>query len=358
MASPSSGSIDAVIKSNPDISGIGIRVSFYLQVICLSGLSVRSSSAVESGNALSSLVVTNLAYAVTTIALGMNPKPSITLYDALVVIYLLTLSWLTIFISLPHYTRFKRSQSALKNLAIVQSYLCFITGFAILGNASTFGDSQSDCNKRIKAVIFGSFSLGCCFWIIEGKRLERKAKKTIQACWGTVLVGMSIKHGNDKDIDDLDELDGEAVEAEQLPSTTRQPGVAGSDSTISSRQRRRADSTSKSSKPPPKKFDGTVLVQLVFLLVIAGIGITNTELVIRYNVTTEDNNGSESWTFGQILPLFLTVLPIWSLVNSFKTHKLGAKRRRRSKKRSRSKAKRRYSDRTMIETGPLHGSAA
>lgn len=84
--------------------------------------------------------------------------PSSTIHSALVVFYLLTLSWLTVFIGLPHYTRFKRSDSSIKFLAVVQSYVCFVTGFVILTRAPTFG-SDKECNSSVRAALFGPFKL-------------------------------------------------------------------------------------------------------------------------------------------------------------------------------------------------------
>ncbi|KAJ6549848.1 hypothetical protein B0H19DRAFT_1159882 [Mycena capillaripes] len=74
---------------NTDISGIGVRVSFYLQTVFLGCLSARSTSPEEVTGALYTLLATNTGMAVTAFILGFKSRPEISLHDALVVFYLL-----------------------------------------------------------------------------------------------------------------------------------------------------------------------------------------------------------------------------------------------------------------------------
>jgi hypothetical protein len=81
---------------NPDVSGIGVRVSFYLQSVLLCAspaarfthrrdpifpavLAARSASADEITDALSTLIVTNLAMCVTTMVQAL--ENDLTLYE-------------------------------------------------------------------------------------------------------------------------------------------------------------------------------------------------------------------------------------------------------------------------------------
>ncbi|EPQ51727.1 hypothetical protein GLOTRDRAFT_117755 [Gloeophyllum trabeum ATCC 11539] len=128
-----------------------------MQAVLLAVLSARTPSAEEITQNLGTLIVTNMAYAVTTLVLGFtNQQNQLNLYDALVVLYLLSPSWAAIFFTMPQYNRHKKSEPIVKVLAIVQSYLLFACAFAILGNASTFGSSP-ECNSHLVFVIFRPF---------------------------------------------------------------------------------------------------------------------------------------------------------------------------------------------------------
>ncbi|KAH8817593.1 hypothetical protein DL96DRAFT_1622857 [Flagelloscypha sp. PMI_526] len=291
------------LKANPDISGIGIRIAFYIQVACLSAHTVRVSSAAECGNALSSLVVTNLAYGVTTLVLSAPKNPSLSLYDALVVIHLLTISWLTIFITIPHYSKFSKSQTSLQFLAILQSYICFATAFFILATAPTFG-SNKECNSVVQAVLFAQFPL-------LKARIGYLVTLTIVVVLQTVLYYFdflgkhppksrsSIYRGHEPDPED-------AIPEPSFDGHFDNGRAAGS-------------SDNKS-----RRWDPTVLFQLILVFCTLIIGIVNTELMVKRNNTIDTiGGGSQSpkddktsqWTFGQIIPLALTLLPVWTFVS-------------------------------------------
>ena len=77
--------------------------------------------------------------------------------SSIVVFYLLSLSWASVFSSLPSYNRFVKGDKTLKYFAIVQSYILFAFALAILIRAPTFGSTPL-CNSNAKAVIFRPFS--------------------------------------------------------------------------------------------------------------------------------------------------------------------------------------------------------
>ena len=83
---------------NNDISGIGVRVSFYIQTLLLGALSTpfsmfhskaspsailctRSGSLDEIMSAMYTLISTNMAIAVTALILGLKPNPEISLHE-------------------------------------------------------------------------------------------------------------------------------------------------------------------------------------------------------------------------------------------------------------------------------------
>lgn len=85
---------------NLDVSGIGVRISFYLQTLflgeycslyapsqraltssILACLSARSGSLDEITGTLYTLIATNMAMAVTSLLLGLKPQPEISFQE-------------------------------------------------------------------------------------------------------------------------------------------------------------------------------------------------------------------------------------------------------------------------------------
>jgi hypothetical protein len=66
--------------------------------------------------------------------------------------------------------------------------------------------------------------------------------------------------------------------------------------------------------------DGTVTLTVFAILVVSTLGVVNTELLRFYNHPQAEDS---EWGFGQILPMFLIVLPLKRTVQAFWTHGLG-----------------------------------
>ena len=71
--------------------------------------------------------------------------------------YLLAMSWVTVFFSLPSFHRFPAGTKPLKLLSILQSYLIFTYALVILITAKKFGN-RSECNLIAVVVLFQPFS--------------------------------------------------------------------------------------------------------------------------------------------------------------------------------------------------------
>ncbi|KAJ7661689.1 hypothetical protein B0H17DRAFT_1094252 [Mycena rosella] len=142
---------------NPDISGIGVRVSFYLQTIFLGCLSARSGSLDEISGALYTLMATNAAMAVTGLILGLKRTPEISFQDALVILYLLSMAWMTVIASLASCNRLSEDTKVLQLSSVIQSCVILAFAFTVLGKAASFGQT-TDCNQYAVAVIFRPFS--------------------------------------------------------------------------------------------------------------------------------------------------------------------------------------------------------
>jgi hypothetical protein len=82
--------------------------------------------------------------------------------SALVVSYLLYISWVTVFFSLPSSARFGNKPGNVKILkvlhfcSVIQSYTVFAFAFAMLTTAPTFG-STPECNPNALVVLFRPF---------------------------------------------------------------------------------------------------------------------------------------------------------------------------------------------------------
>ncbi|KAH8103729.1 hypothetical protein DFH11DRAFT_1653467 [Phellopilus nigrolimitatus] len=129
---------------NTDINGSGVRISFYLQALFLACLALYTS------------VATNIAMSVTSLILGFKPSPGISFHDAIVVLYLLALSWASVFFSLVSYNRFVKGDRSLKYFSILQSYILFAFAIAVLRTAPHFGYA-APCNSHAVVVIFRPF---------------------------------------------------------------------------------------------------------------------------------------------------------------------------------------------------------
>ena len=78
-------------------------------------------------------------------------------FSAIVVFYLLSLSWAAVFFSLPSYNRFVKSDRTLQYLSIVQSYVLFAFALSILIKAKAFG-SNPECNANAVVVLYHEFN--------------------------------------------------------------------------------------------------------------------------------------------------------------------------------------------------------
>ena len=180
---------------NSDISGIGVRISFYLQTLFLGTrtrfcklysslliasrlgfLSARSGSSNEIAGALYTLMATNTAMAITGLILGLKPGPEISFQEyvpkelataksplifrpgsAVVVLYLLSMSWIVVIASLASCNRLSDNTKLLQLASVIQSYIILAFAFAVLATADRFG-SNPECNQNTVAVIFRPFS--------------------------------------------------------------------------------------------------------------------------------------------------------------------------------------------------------
>ncbi|KAJ7221286.1 hypothetical protein GGX14DRAFT_558784 [Mycena pura] len=272
---------------NSDISGIGVRISYYLQTFFLGCLSVRSGNVNEIIGALYTLMATNIAMAATGLILGFKPQPEISFQDAVVIIYLLSMGWITAMVSLASCKRLSDDTGIPALVPVIHAYTMLSFAFAVLATATTFGQ-HPECNNEAVAVIFHPFSaLGhgrIAGWCIVGFAFFSYTETLVRRT------------------------------RDQPPVVCMSEPDPGPYPTSTWTLKRQATDYGD-----PRAFiDYPLLVELVVIFLIWVFFMVNTELVIhRYQPTQEVS--VPNWQFGQILPMFLTILPITNMVSAFIT---------------------------------------
>ncbi|KAJ7763674.1 hypothetical protein DFH07DRAFT_812734 [Mycena maculata] len=347
MACPSGGGP----PMNTDISGIGVRVSFYLQTLFLSCLSLRSESLDEITGALYTLLATNTAMAVTALILGFLPTAEISFHDALVVLYLLFLSWVAVCFSMTACVRFSSSESSKYNkitakitmlhfFSIIQSYTLFAFPLAVLITAETFG-SNAKCNPNAVVVLFRPFSA-----LKSGRIVIFVLTGLVVVVYTTILVWDYLPPVKPA-IRWVHKQLRKRVPVIEPESSMEFPEVAPEDppqdepETVPSRAQHRVPDVPQFS-PRPKSPEPVsnirliaqqptschvqgyyevgipweLIIKIFIVVVVWSLTVMNIELLILWNHFAPSN--SRSWQFGQVLPMFLIIVPLVSLFHAFR----------------------------------------
>ncbi|KAH8107416.1 hypothetical protein DFH11DRAFT_1637262, partial [Phellopilus nigrolimitatus] len=309
---------------NTDISGPGVRISFYLQALFLACLSVRSGSLDEITSALYTSVATNIAMAVTSLILGFKPSPGISFHDAIVVLYLLALSWASVFFSLVSYNRFVKGDRSLKYFSILQSYILFAFAIAVLRTAPHFGYAVP-CNAHAVVVIFRPF---------------RALHTGVNAAWVLVTVTIlvyTVSTSTDympfarmwyMKITRRRRLSRQCtLDSAELGEAGRGTSSAGVSSGVSGRASSCANvaevKNKKMKKMKKKKTRGKhgdtsstrkaacvsrdIVIKLAIILILWALAVLNIELLIIKNNFLDNAGTSSEWQFGQVRA-FISIL--------------------------------------------------
>ncbi|KAJ7058755.1 hypothetical protein C8F01DRAFT_1147110 [Mycena amicta] len=297
---------------NTDISGPGVRISFYLQTLFLSCLFARSESLDEITGALYTLLSTNTAMAVTALILAFKPHPEISFHDALIVLYLLTLSGLAVFFILPSFNKFPDASRSLRYFSVIETYAILAFIFAILIKADTVG-LLPKCNSGAVIALFHP---------ISAVRAGRIVCFVLASLFAAVYTGLLIK----------DHIRSVQARRRLKRATTQLPVASDVNvETSEAKIRRNAtipESAAVKSSRPVKKIEvevdyevpiaWEVIVQILVITILWALAVMNTELLIRWNDFQPPD--SSSWQFGQVLPMFLLVQPLTDLVNTFQVY--------------------------------------
>ncbi|KAJ7202536.1 hypothetical protein GGX14DRAFT_462875 [Mycena pura] len=306
---------------NTDISGIGVRLSFYLQTVFLGCLSARSTSPEEVTGALYTLLATNTGMAVTALILGFKSMPEISFHDALVVFYLLYISWVTVFFSLPSSAIFPGKIKMVHWCSVIQSYTLFAFAFVMLSTAPRFG-STPECNPNAVVVIFRPFSA------LHGGRI------LFLVLTGLVVIVYTAILYNDYIASPIKRLVRRISHRviERIPDQEQAPPSPAHPEPVRPKTPPARETTATVAPepevydyvPPSKRqtkyrpnIDWKIVLKITVVLILWAMAVMNTELLIRWNRFAMSDDSHTPWQFGQVLPMFLVVLPLVSLVITF-----------------------------------------
>ncbi|PVF96966.1 hypothetical protein CPB86DRAFT_786453 [Serendipita vermifera] len=295
---------------NMDVSGIGVRVSFYLQTLFLAYLSARSNSPDETASSLYTLIVTNSAMIVAALTLGLRSAPEVTFQDSLVVFYLLCLSWICVYFSMPFGKGFK----ALKGCFVLQSYLFFAFAFTLLAKGKSFG-SRPECNPNAVVVLFRPFpaltsgrivgwilvtSLFLVYTFITVKDVVLRQKRPLSIVLKVFRLQSRPKSTSTEAVRPLSEKIENTNDTDPNILEQGAPPLG----TVYSQ---------KYSMP----IDWKLLLKMILITILWALGVMNTELLIVWSRFERVEEARSPWQFGQLLPVFLVIIPLVNMVSCF-----------------------------------------
>ncbi|KAF8961867.1 hypothetical protein BDZ97DRAFT_1177690 [Flammula alnicola] len=318
------------ISSNPDISGAGVRIALYLQSL-LSVLLVRFSPS-DAPGAYWAMTSTALSLIIASIVTAVRRE--ISLLDAIVVVYVLLLPVLASAFGLSEIMSPSSSKNATRSvhspLLIVANWTrsAFTYSFAMYVwiSAPTFGSGPPGCNAATRLIFFGASLpalgsgryLNLAGWGVLTLLFVWRAIKGSQ----TILIAMRALFSSigsqallKPKYDPKNEVHRETVTRKNFATgeTTRTSRLLRPRQIFHELLQGVATqilSWAPSGTGKWYRFYGkTILVSL-----LAAWAIAMTELELRLN--TLANNVNNQWGFGQILPLLLTISPLFSLYES------------------------------------------
>ncbi|KZP15426.1 hypothetical protein FIBSPDRAFT_81626 [Athelia psychrophila] len=295
---------------NTDISGVGVRVSFYLQTLFIGFQAARSGSRDDISGAEYTLIATNIAMAVTALILGLQPEPDISFHDALVVLYLLTLCWVTNFCLLAFV---EGDAPILQLLSVFQSIVVFAFALAGLITAPIFG-SNPGCNDNARLVFLRPIRFFNTGRIVGGAVCGIVVFLYIYMTVRGYLVPLIAKVKAKKA---ASALPANVVPAQtdfpmHVPKSNFNVDIEGNSIEVLTEHRDNNDGQTWS-----PDFDGPLTGQLLVILILWALTVMNTELLIVWNHFAPSDSPQSIWQFGQILPLLLIIVPFVGMVKVF-----------------------------------------
>lgn len=318
------------LSSNPDISGPGVRIALYLQSL-LSIVLIRYSPGDAPG---AYWCMTSTALSLVISAIITSIQRSISLLDAIVVVYVLLLPILASAFGISEIISASESKHALRKvhspLLIIANWTrsVFTYSFAIYVwvTAPTFGSGPPECNTVTKLIFFGASLpalgsgrvLNLVGWGLLTLLFLYRSIRGFGTIWLAFKALFSPSAGQTllkpkRPVEN--EVHLEAVDTYNYGTGART-------------HRERAYRPRQVFHEVLKGMINQILGwapsgegrwyktygQAILTCLLAGWAIAMTELELLLNDQTSINN---QWGFGQVLPLVLTIAPLFSLYENF-----------------------------------------
>ncbi|KAJ7170029.1 hypothetical protein C8R46DRAFT_1217640 [Mycena filopes] len=339
--------------TNPDIAGIGVRVSFYLQTFLLVILVDRSWQ--DAPTALWTFIATSFGLTIATVVQsGAHSGAQLTLFQALQVSNLVWLANFGTFVALASYSRQKAASHKdsevnirvgadynVKFGAMLQTLLSMGLTLYMWSTADTFG-SIPECSHLVTYMVF--------FWkaraLGAGKIVGLTASSILTAAY--VLITLHELRSYRKSRKNYDEEATMSLAARSpdttAPSSSTEYSLPKITATayhkppvvVPQYPKESASQVPNSSKRRPRRrrwsyeVDPMLIGVMICQILVFGYFIVSTELLLSYNDGAYSS--AQQMGFGQILALIVVLPSALSVVGALKEH--GLKRLSKRKKTS------------------------
>ncbi|KAJ7679563.1 hypothetical protein DFH06DRAFT_1166860 [Mycena polygramma] len=359
-------SANQCLEANPDISGLGVRIAFYVQTLALVFLAGRSLE--EALNSVWTLLGTSFGLTISGLVTAVRHQ--LPLYQAIILTDLVWLADYAIFMALATYNRHRHYSYTAQYAAILQIYFSSVLVLYVWACAPSL-EPDEDAGKTVFVVLFASTSatgagrivaLVFTCLLIAGYSVVAipfiranppELKKMIDGfvdardpdprppMHSTAPTGAppghedAAQHGSGSvdpqpmAIDPRDSLHNDHDPHPPMHSTAPTGAALGHEDAAQhgSGSVLPGPMTNSSSNPPPsRRLRRDIDPHLMTLALLFGgpyiITLICTELQIHKNRLCTQNS---SWEFGQILVLSLTVVPLFVTIAAFR--KYGVKQR-------------------------------
>ncbi|KAJ7174167.1 hypothetical protein C8R43DRAFT_977301 [Mycena crocata] len=286
--------------ANPDISGLGVRISFYLQTIALVLLAGRNLE--EALNSVWTLLGTS--FGLTISALVTAVQNDLPLYQAIIVTDLIWLSNFAIFMGLATYNRHPRGSHTIQYAAIVQTYISMSCILYLWARAAKLEFDAHEGRTVFVVLFVSTLATG------RGRTIALAITSILLVGYSGVATLFVYRH--------LPFWRAPEQQHKDKPIPL-QVDIPPSPMSIGSQNRLPAN------RPPPSlAVDPHLMTLSLFFGIPYVITVACTELQIRRNPLCADNT---FWGFGQILAMTVSIVPVVITVKAF--HKHGLKQRAR-----------------------------
>ncbi|KAJ7923830.1 hypothetical protein B0H13DRAFT_1979428 [Mycena leptocephala] len=307
--------------ANPDISGLGVRISFYLQTIALVLLAGRSLE--EALNSVWTLLGTS--FGLTISALVTAVQNELPLYQAIIVTDLVWLANWAIFMALATYNRHPRGSHIVQYAAIGQTYISMASILYLWARAGALElELGGQKGQTVFVVLFISTSA-----IGVGRKIALVMTTLLLIGYSVVAMLFLWRHRRSA------EPERAHRSRERRTSNAHQDALALMPR-VSTPQPQPPPSAPPPMAPPPLAggaptrlppslaLDPHLIILSLFIGLPYVITVGSTELQIRFNKLCPENG---FWGFGQILAMTVTIVPVVVTAQAFR--KYGWKQRAR-----------------------------